>query len=75
MNKFAADVLEIQKEITIPKIDIRGYAKYVLKNRKVEEKRAILGCIKSRMMLADGTIDMNQSSKKPFVSLNEEITS
>ena len=26
-------------------MDIRGYAKYVLKNGKVEEKREILGCL------------------------------
>lgn len=47
MNKFTADVLEMEQSITIPKMDVRGYTKYVLKNWKVEEKREMLGCLKT----------------------------
>src|SRR3989344_4930981 len=36
MNKFTADVLGIRNEVRIPTMDVRGYAKYVLKNGKVE---------------------------------------
>jgi len=64
MNKFTADVLGLQNEIAIPKIDTRGYAKYVLKNGKVEEKREILGCLKSRIFLADGTIRIDERAEK-----------
>ncbi|MBI3331648.1 recombinase family protein [Candidatus Peregrinibacteria bacterium] len=59
MNKFTADVLGIQNEVKIPKMDVRGYAKYVLKNGKPEEKREILGCLKSMLKLADGKISLD----------------
>ena len=35
MNKFTADVLGVLTESTIPKMDVRGYAEYVLKDGKI----------------------------------------
>ncbi len=64
MNKFTADVLGVQNEITIPKMDVRGYAKYVLKNGKIDEKREILMCLKSRMLLGDGYIRLEENLRE-----------
>ncbi|MEK7591695.1 MAG: recombinase family protein [Patescibacteria group bacterium] len=58
MNKFTADVLGMESEIKIPKMDVRGYAKYVLKNGRAEEKRELLSCLKSRLILADGKLSL-----------------
>jgi len=64
INRFTADVLGMSDEITIPKMDVRGYAKYVLKNGKVEEKREILSCLKSRITLADGKIRLEENLRE-----------
>jgi DNA invertase Pin-like site-specific DNA recombinase len=62
MNRFTADVLGMDQSIKIPKMDTRGYAKYVMKNGKVEEKREIFGCLKSKITLADGEIHLDKQS-------------
>lgn len=61
MNKFTQGVLgqTAETKIKIPKIDIRNYAKYVLREGSNEEKRELLGCLKSQLVLKDGKIDMN----------------
>ncbi len=56
MNNFTADVLGMDQSITIPKMDVRGYAKYVLKNGTAEEKRELLSCLKSRLVMNDGKL-------------------
>lgn len=58
MNKFTADVLGMDQSIKVPKMDVPGYAKYVLKNGTAEEKREILGSLKSQLSLADGKISL-----------------
>ena len=59
MNKFTADVLGMQDEIKIPKMDVRGYAKYVLKNGALEEKRDLLGCLTSKLVLENKELSMD----------------
>jgi len=51
-------VLGMQDEIKIPKMDVRGYAKYVLRNGVVEEKRELLGCLISRLILTDRKLSL-----------------
>ncbi|MEI6835677.1 MAG: hypothetical protein WCK59_02490 [Candidatus Falkowbacteria bacterium] len=34
-------------------LDIRSYAKYVLKNGSMMEKREVLGCLKSKLVMRD----------------------
>lgn len=34
-------------------LDIRSYAKYVLKNGSITEKRDVLGCLKSKLVMRD----------------------
>lgn len=55
MQKF---FLRTKEKITVPSIDIRGYAKFVLKEGTNEEKRELLGCLKSRIYLAQKKITL-----------------
>ena len=71
MNKFTADVLGMQNEIKVPKMDTRGYAKYVLKNGVVEEKRELLGCLKSKLVL-DINSDLFWTITQRYRSHNHE---
>lgn len=51
--RFQNGVLGIEKEVITNKrdIDIRNYAKYLLREGNVYEQREILGCIKSNLVL------------------------
>ena len=40
-------------------MDVRGYAKYVLKNETTEAKRELLGCLKSQLTLTQGKIALD----------------
>lgn len=55
MQKF---FLGTKDRISIPDVDIRGYAKYVLKEGTNEEKREILSCLKSKIYLAQKKITL-----------------
>jgi site-specific DNA recombinase len=57
MQKF---FLGTKEKISVPSVDIRGYAKYVLKEGTNEEKREILGCLKSRIYLAEKKITLDK---------------
>lgn len=39
--------------IKVVDIDIRNYAKYILREGTIYEKRELLGCFKSRLILRD----------------------
>jgi len=41
-------------------IDIRSYAKYILKKGSVIEKRKIMSCIKSKIVLAKKVIGLEE---------------
>jgi len=60
MNKFAQGVLgqASDTKVKIPQIDVRNYAKYILREGSNEEKRELLGCLKSQLVLADGKINL-----------------
>lgn len=53
MQKF---LIGTKEKISIPDIDIRGYAKYILKEGNDIEKRELLGCLKSKICLANKKI-------------------
>jgi len=40
-------------------LDIRSYAKYVLKNGSIMEKREVLGCLKSKLVMKDKKITLS----------------
>ena len=50
-KKFQQSVLGIKTEIQISDIDIRNYAKYLLKEGADIEKRELLGCLRSKIIL------------------------
>ena len=45
-----------KEKVNIPSVDIRGYAKYVLKEGSDMEKRELLGCLKSKIILKNKKI-------------------
>jgi hypothetical protein len=57
LQKFLLGTKEI---IDIPNIDMRGYAKFVLKEGTDIEKRELLGCLKSKILLCNKTITLSK---------------
>lgn len=57
-SKLQKFLLGTKEKIDIPHIDVRGYAKYVLKEGSDIEKRELLGCLKSRICLANKKITL-----------------
>lgn len=57
-TKLQKFLLGAEEKIHIPDVDVRGYAKYVLKEGDDIEKRELLGCLKSRIYLADKKISL-----------------
>lgn len=56
-NRFNRGVLGVQKATqTHTEIDLRTYAKYILRDGTNEEKRELMGCFKSRIRLTKGVI-------------------
>jgi len=60
MNKFTQGVLgqTAETKVKIPKINFRNYAKYILREGSNEEKRGLLGCLKNKLVLANGKISL-----------------
>lgn len=58
-NKFRMGVLGAKKKDKATVIDIRTYAKYLLKDGTITEKRELLSCLKSQLVLKDREIRMN----------------
>ena len=52
-QKFAIVVLNMENELSGPTVDIRSYAKYILKEGTREEKRGIIRCFKTKLFLSD----------------------
>lgn len=52
-SKLQKFLLGTKEKIDIPSVDVRGYAKYVLKEGNDVEKRELLGCLKSKITLSD----------------------
>lgn len=57
-SKLQKFLLGTKEKIDIPSIDVRGYAKYVLKEGSDTEKRDLLGCLKSKICLANKKISL-----------------
>lgn len=55
MQKF---FLGIKEQVKIPNIDIRGYAKYVLREGSDLEKRELLNCLKNKILLKEKQISI-----------------
>jgi site-specific DNA recombinase len=57
-NRFRVGVLGSKKKDRAADVDIRTYAKYLLREGSLEEKREMLGCFKSRLLLRDRTVHL-----------------
>ena len=57
-KKFQRVVLGNNEKIDIGDVDIRNYAKYILKEETDIEKRELLGCLKSKIVLKDKLITL-----------------
>lgn len=53
LNKFRVSVLGHKQEKTSLDIDVRNYAKYLLREGTLIEKRELLSCLKSKLVLQD----------------------
>lgn len=58
IKRFNQSVLNIKQQIQIKDVDIRNYAKFILKDGSIEEKRELLTCFKSKILLKDKTISL-----------------
>lgn len=55
-SRFASDVLGITDKQKAQKINQRKYVEYLLRNGTMEEKRQLLGGLKNRLVLTNGTV-------------------
>ena len=53
IKNFQSSLLNEKTSIKISNIDIRNYAKYILRDGKIEEKRELLRCLKSKLVIKD----------------------
>ncbi len=58
-KKFQQVVLGSKKKIVVADIDIRNYAKYILRESKDIEKRELLGCLRSKIILNNKQITIS----------------
>lgn len=57
-NRFRTGVLGMKTKGRTSDVDIRTYAKYLLKDGTITEKRELLSCLKSRLVLRDKRIEL-----------------
>jgi hypothetical protein len=62
MQKF---FLGSNEKLDIQNIDVKGYAKYVLKDGTSDEKRDLLSSVKSKIYLANKEIYLEKTDFKP----------
>ena len=62
VKKFQQGVLGIKEKITVGDIDIRNYAKYILREGQDVEKREPLGCLKSKISLVNKSVTLSNPS-------------
>jgi site-specific DNA recombinase len=59
IKKFQQSVLGLKQEIQVNAVDVRNYAKFILKDGSIEEKRELLSCFKSKILLKEKCIYLN----------------
>jgi DNA invertase Pin-like site-specific DNA recombinase len=59
MKKFQQIVLGVKEKTMTKDIDIRNYLKFVLQEGSVQEKRELLSCIKSRIVVQNKTVRLS----------------
>jgi hypothetical protein len=56
IKKFNQSVLGIKQQIQIKGVDIKDYAKFILREGSIEEKRELLSCFRSKILLKNKTV-------------------
>jgi len=56
VKKFQRVILGTKENIEVKDIDVRNYAKYLLQEGSDLEKRELLGCFKSKILLSNKVI-------------------
>jgi hypothetical protein len=57
-KKFQQSVLGTKAKVQVGDIDIRNYAKYLLREGMPVEKRELLSCLKSKILLSEKKITL-----------------
>jgi hypothetical protein len=58
-KKFQSGLLGIKEiKVTVKDVEIRNYAKYILREGQMHEKRELLGCLRSNLMLAQKIVSI-----------------
>lgn len=58
IKKFQQSVLGLKQDIQVSAVDVRNYAKFILKDGSIEEKRELLSCFKSKITLSNKIISL-----------------
>jgi DNA invertase Pin-like site-specific DNA recombinase len=59
-KKFQQAILGVKAKVVIADVDIRNYAKYLLREGADVEKRELLGCLKSKILLSEKRISLGR---------------
>lgn len=59
IKKFQFSVLGIKQDVIVEDIDIKNYAKFILRDGTTEEKRNLLSCIKSNIVLCNKKVSLH----------------
>lgn len=62
-KKFTNGVFGKESAPEMLGVDVRRYAKYILHEGTKDEKHELLGYLKTKMILKDGTIDLEKTKK------------
>lgn len=63
-KRFTSGVLGQDSAPALQGVDVRRYAKYILKEGTKDEKHELLGCLKSKMILKDGVLQLEGKKRK-----------
>ena len=65
LDKFHKTILKLQGvKAEVKDVDLRDYAKYVLKEGSAVEKRELLSCVKSRLVFKNGAVFLENPERK-----------
>ena len=58
-NRFQKGLLGIKGDVEVKDLDIRNYAKYILRDGRDHEKRELLSCLRSKVILKNKIVQMS----------------
>jgi hypothetical protein len=58
-NKFRTGVLGMKTKERSTDVDVRDYAKYLVREGTIAEKRELLSCLRSKLVLTDKRITLS----------------